>query len=63
MDREQDRFYEDEELESRGNPQQSQNEEDIDDMRYFGCDSLLHDRMFYQLSFLYSGYYPCFDCK
>ena len=35
MDRDQERFYEDEELESRDNPQQPQNEEDIDDMRYF----------------------------
>ena len=35
MDRDQDRFYEDEEYESRNDPQQPQNEEDIDDMRYF----------------------------
>ena len=35
MDREQDRFYQDEEFESRDDIQQSQNEEDIDDMRYF----------------------------
>lgn len=35
MDRDQDRFYEDEEFESRNDPQQSQNDEDINDMRYF----------------------------
>ena len=35
MDRDQDRFYEDEEYESRDDLQQPQNEEDIDDMRYF----------------------------
>ena len=35
MDRDQERFYEDEEFESRDNLQQSQGEEDIDDMRYF----------------------------
>ena len=35
MDRDQDRFYEDEALESRDDLRQSQNEEDIDDMRYF----------------------------
>ena len=35
MDRDQERFYEDEELESRDDVQQSQSEEDIDDMRYF----------------------------
>ena len=35
MDRDQERFYEDEEFESNGNPQQTQGEEDIDDMRYF----------------------------
>ena len=35
MDRDQDRFYEDEEFESRDDIQQSQSEEDIDDMRYF----------------------------
>ena len=35
MDRDQDRFYEDEAYESQENLQQSQNEEDIDDMRYF----------------------------
>lgn len=35
MDRDQDRFYQDEEFESRDDIQQSQNEEDIDDMRYF----------------------------
>ena len=35
MDRDQDRFYQDEEFESREEVQQTQNEEDIDDMRYF----------------------------
>lgn len=35
MDRDQERFYEDEEIESRDDLQQSQQEEDIDDMRYF----------------------------
>ena len=35
MDRDQDKFYEDEEFDSRENPQQPQGEEDIDDMRYF----------------------------
>lgn len=35
MDRDQDRFYEDETFESREDVQQTQNEEDIDDMRYF----------------------------
>ena len=35
MDRDQDRFYEDEAYESQADVQQSQNEEDIDDMRYF----------------------------
>ena len=35
MGQDQEKFYEDEELESRENPQQSQNEGDIDDMKYF----------------------------
>lgn len=35
MDRDQDRFYEDEAVESREDLRQSQNEDDIDDMRYF----------------------------
>ena len=35
MDRDQDRFYEDEAYEPQDDLQQSQNEEDIDDMRYF----------------------------
>ena len=35
MDRDQDRFYEDEELDSREDLQQTQHEDDIDDMRYF----------------------------
>ena len=35
MDRDQDRFYEDEEVDSRDDLQQAQHEEDIDDMRYF----------------------------
>lgn len=35
MDRDQDRFYEEEELDPREDHQPSQHEEDIDDMRYF----------------------------
>ena len=35
MDRDQDRFYEDEAVESQEDLRQSQNEDDIDDMRYF----------------------------
>ena len=35
MGQDQEKFYEDEELESREYPQQSQNEGDIDDMKYF----------------------------